>query len=172
MIRKRPTRKVNTQMKQKDISILREKLLAEQNGICPICNKIIDDPVLDHEHKKKLKGTGLIRGVLCRTCNVLLAKSENNCIRYRVTREQLPRILRRMSRYLRKEHLPFIHPSEKEKQPILQRSSYNELKKAYSGRAKFPEYRMRKDKKTQTLTKGLGKLFEQYCIVPKFYSKG
>ena len=69
-----------TQLKQKDLPTIREQLLREQNGICPICKRVITDPCVDHHHKKWIKGTGLIRGVLCRSCNVFIAKSENNCI--------------------------------------------------------------------------------------------
>jgi hypothetical protein len=51
------------QLKYKDVKDIREQILEEQEGICPICKKPVDKPVLDHHHKKKVGGTGLIRGV-------------------------------------------------------------------------------------------------------------
>jgi hypothetical protein len=52
------------QLKVSDVPKIREKLLKEQNYTCPICFQKITDPCLDHHHKKRIKGTGLIRGVL------------------------------------------------------------------------------------------------------------
>ena len=155
-----------TQMKQKDIAPLRESLLREQCGVCPICNKPCLNPVLDHEHKKRIGGTGQIRGVICSLCNVFLAKCENNSKRYCISPKELPRVLRRITSYLNKEQHPFIHPSEKEKEPILQKVSYNKLKAKYKGRAKFPEY-----PKSGKLTVKLKALFEAYGIEVKFYAK-
>ena len=156
------------QLKHSEIPTLREEILKEQNGYCPICKGIIREyeAALDHEHKKKIKGTGQIRGVLCRSCNVFLGKLENNCRRYRISRTRLPNFLMRISNYLREEHKPLIHPSERIKEPKLQLVSYNKLRKIYSGKAKFPEY-----PKSGKLTIKLKALFEQYGIEPKFYSK-
>ena len=36
-------------------------------GKCPICQEVLTDPVIDHDHE-----TGLFRGVLCRGCNASL----------------------------------------------------------------------------------------------------
>ena len=160
------------QLLSKEIPSLRAHLLKKQNGLCLICGKRIEDgeAVLDHHHQKKIGGTGLIRGTLCRTCNVFLAKSENNCNRYKIQPDELPRVLRNMADYLEKKQLPYIHPSEKPKKQILKKSSYNKLKKAYTGNIKFPVYRTRKGKNTQGMTKPLQKLFDEYDIVPEFYS--
>lgn len=159
----------NKQLQSKDIPKVREKILKDQCGLCPICKREISDPCLDHHHKKKIKGTGLIRGVLCRSCNVFIAKAENNCVRYGILQIELPSILRNFADYLEQEHYPLIHPSEKPKTKILKKSAYNKLKKAYKGKAKFPLYRTRKNKNVQTLTKPLKKLFEEYNIKPEFY---
>lgn len=161
--------KTPRQLKASDVPKLRKFLLKKQKGICLICKKDIKDPCLDHSHIKRIKGTGLIRGVLCRTCNVFIAKSENNCTRYGIDQKDLPTILRACAEYLEKDHLPYIHPSEKPKEPKLKKSSYNKLKKAYekSGRkAKFPEY-----PKSQKLTKKIGELFEELKIEPEFYKQ-
>ena len=159
------------QLKAKDVPKLRNHLLKEQDVCCAICKKKTTDPCLDHSHVKKLKGTGQIRGVLCRTCNVFLAKSENNCIRFNITSSDLPRILRNCAKYLERKHLPYIHPSEREKDPKLKKQAYNKLRKLYeteraTGKRmrKFPEY-----PKSGKLTKELEKWFYELGIVPDFY---
>ena len=55
-------------MKYKDIAPLRDKLLEEQDGICPLCERKITtkQATLDHCHS-----TGVIRMVLHRNCNGL-----------------------------------------------------------------------------------------------------
>jgi hypothetical protein len=152
------------QLKSTEIPKLREKLLEKQNGICPICKRDIKDACLDHSHTKRIKGTGFIRGVLCRTCNVFIAKSENNCARYGIAQNDLPTILRSCAIYLERPHHPYIHPSERPKERKLKKSSYNKLRKSYSGKAKFPEY-----PKSGRLTKQLKQLFNKYNIEPEFY---
>lgn len=157
-------------MKGKDIAPLRNKLLEEQNGICPICKRPVEAPCLDHFHVRKVGGDGRVRGVICRTCNVFLGKIENNCKRYRFDPKELSTTLRSCAEYLERGTMHFIHPSEAPKNPILQKSSYNKLKKLYRGRAKFPEYRVDKKKKNkQQMTVRLKQLFEEYKIKPEFY---
>jgi len=157
------------QMKCKDITALREELLIKQNGKCLICSKQIQDPCLDHSHKKRNKGTGLIRGVLCRTCNIFIAKSENNCVRYGIPTCDLPQILRACAIYLEREHLPLIHPSEREKEPLLKKTSYKKLVKhlkiaGYT--KKIPQY-----PKSQKMTVALQKLYDLVSdfVVPEYY---
>ncbi len=155
------------QLKQKDIPELRTKLLEEQKEICPICKRKIKDPCLDHSHKKRIKGTGLVRGVLCRTCNIFLAKSENNCIRFGIPLNELPTVLRNMADYLEKEPFPFVHPLEAVKEPKLRKSSYNKLvKKLKKQNRKIPPY-----PKSGKLTKELALLFKKYNIEPTFYQQ-
>lgn len=147
---------------------LRKDLLESQKGLCLICerNISINEAVVDHHHVKKVKGSGLIRGVLCRTCNVLLGKNENNCVRYKVSQEDLPRILINMSKYLLKTPTEYIHPSETKKEDKLQVRSYNKLAKVMRKKSskKIPGY-----PKTGKLTVKLKKLFEEFKIEPKFY---
>jgi len=156
--------KAPRQLKQSEIAKFREYMIKKQDGICPVCKKPITDPVLDHSHQKRVKGTGLCRGVIHRTCNVFLAKSENNAIRYRITHKELPDILRNIADYLEKPHLPFIHPNEKPKAPKLMRSSYNKLKKVYVGKVAFPPYPT-----SGKMTVKLDALFKIYKIDPGFY---
>lgn len=49
-----------------EIAEYRERLLKEQNNVCPLCENHIepDEAVLDHDHD-----TGLVRAVLHRSCN-------------------------------------------------------------------------------------------------------
>ncbi len=154
------------QLKNKDIKPLREQILKEQNEICPICKKKINSPVLDHHHSKKVKGTGQIRGVVCLGCNIMIGKVENNCMRYNISQQELPVVLINISEYLEKDQYPYIHPSEKTPEPKLKKSSYNKLKKVYSGKAKFPEY-----PKSKKLIKPLKKLYKKYKLEPEFYNK-
>lgn len=154
------------QLRTKDLPEIREQILRKQNGICPICEREITNPCLDHHHKKRLKGTGLIRGVLCRSCNVFIAKSENNAVRYAVPLERLSVILRNMAAYFEQEHYPYMHPSEAPPHQKLQKSSYNQLTKHLKEMGKkIPAY-----PRAGKMTKELQELFEKYGIAPKFYS--
>ena len=155
------------QLKWGEIASLRDQLLKNQNSCCLICDQKINkqEAVLDHHHCRRVGGTGQIRGVLCRTCNVFLGKIENNCKRYRIPNENLPVVLANIIKYLSSCQFPYIHPSEKAKPLRLQKSSYNELKKIMNGKKKIPPY-----PKSGTLTKGLEQLFYKHGIVPKYYS--
>ena len=119
------------QLKQKDIPIIRDKLLKKQGGLCAICKQPANRPCLDHEHVKRLKGSGRIRGVLCSNCNVFLAKMENNCVRYAIGLHDLPRVLKNVVIYIQAEHTEYIHPSEQRKKRKLKKASYNKFKKLY-----------------------------------------
>lgn len=51
------------------------RMFSEQSGLCAICLELAGDDVLhvDHCHK-----TGRIRGLLCRSCNLLLGMAKDN----------------------------------------------------------------------------------------------
>lgn len=150
-------------IKHSEIQLVRNKIFEEQNFLCLITNKPTDRPVLDHQHKKGLGGTGLCRGVIDANINVYLGKIENNCKRYGIQLEELPSILRSIADYLERPHLPILHPSEKEKKKIVMKSCYNKLasavKKANDQRdlKKLPKY-------TGNLSKALVELAEKYNI--------
>lgn len=154
------------QLKHSEVADLRNKLLKEQNGICPICTKEITSPCLDHDHKKKIKGTGRVRKVVCSRCNILIAKMENNCVRYGVQQSELPLILRNMAVYLESPQTNYIHPSEAPKAKKLMKSSYVQLKKLIGDTQKVPDF-----PKSGVLTKSLQKLFDKYKLEPKFYKR-
>lgn len=156
------------QLMHKDISTLRHLLLKKQKGRCEICGfSLIEDTAacLDHQHKKKNKGTGFIRGVICRTCNLLIAKIENNASRYRISNENLPNILIKMAEYLNTPQYLYTHPTDKPKVKQLTKLSYNKLKKMMGAVGKkCPPY-----PKTGVLTVKLKECFEFCNLEPEFY---
>lgn len=101
------------ELKYKDVPEIRKKLLKEQNGVCPICKKVITDPVLDHDHQRKTNGTGMCRGVVCRNCNSFLGRVENSCQRYGIKNKDLILILKNIIRYLKSPQTDYLHPTEK-----------------------------------------------------------
>lgn len=163
-----------TQMKEKDIAPLREKLLLEQEGKCLLSGEDItgfDGNSLDHQHKFRYQtngedGNGLIRGVLSREMNVLEGKIWNSCNRYLNPKSVQERIdfLQRLIAFYERGTLPFIHPSEKVKELKVSKRNYNKLAKLYkeSGvKKKFPEY-----PKSAKITIALKGLFEMFEIEP------
>lgn len=66
-------------LKSTQITPTRARLLAEQGGKCALCCLPLTaaSAVLDHDHD-----TGAIRGVLHRSCNAVLGKTENGAVRY------------------------------------------------------------------------------------------
>lgn len=114
---------------------LRAELL-DKSPFCQLCGEKIDSPVLDHKHMKKTEtigkeGAGLVRGVICSGCNVLLGKIENNYKRYKV--KNLSLFLKNASNYIEKDCLPYVYPSEtKRLKELLPKSLYNKLIKQIS----------------------------------------
>ena len=159
------------QLNQRDIKEVRENILTEQYGKCAICGCTITEESgisLDHQHKRKSDtngndGAGLIRGVLCRNCNVLEGKIWNGTSRYIQPNNVQERInfLENLVEYYKKDNYSFIHPSEKPLEPLVSKRNYNKLKKKYSGKSKFPEY-----PKSKKITKKLQELFDYYQISP------
>ena len=100
-------------LKQREVKPLREKLLKDQTGCCALCQQpVIDDAVLDHDHK-----TGEIRGVLHRGCNALLGKIENNMPRNRVDLGRLSKIAENLIKYLTADpKSEFLHPTHRTKE--------------------------------------------------------
>jgi hypothetical protein len=105
-------------LKYSEVKPLREKLLAAQTGCCALCQEpVVDDAVLDHDHK-----TGLIRGVLHRGCNAMLGKIENNMPRNRVNIERLSKLADNLIKYLVADaKSEFLHPTFKIKEPKMGR---------------------------------------------------
>lgn len=67
------------QLNHQDIAKVRNRLWKEQDYKCAICQLQIPakQTALDHKHRKRrsdpigLNGGGLVRGVLCRGCNII-----------------------------------------------------------------------------------------------------
>ena len=88
----------------KEVKTFRENMIKDQQGLCSLCNCILDNPCLDHDHKN-----GLIRGVLCRGCNCFLGKIENNMTRNRITEDKLKTIIGNLIVY-KNTHTELEHP--------------------------------------------------------------
>jgi len=162
------------QLKQSELKPLRIRLHKEQGNICPILKQEFElsEMVIDHQHKRKKSdsngddGGGMVRGCIQRQANVLEGKFTNAYYRYGLHNYvSMPEFLRSLADYLEQDNLPYIHPTEKEKGKKLKKRCYNVLKKAYTGRAKFPPY-----PKSGMLSKPLRRLFEAYDIIPDFYA--
>jgi hypothetical protein len=149
------------QLKANQVKFVRDGLLEKQSGVCPICARSVKLPVLDHFHTKRHNGDGKIRGVLCNTCNRMIGVIENNAIKNGINFSDLPSFLKRCADYASKDHYPLIHPSEVERNPKVSKRNYNQLKKVYDKKAKFPEYPA-----SAKLTKRLAELFDEYSISP------
>lgn len=104
---------MKVQLLTADIPAIRNMVLEDQGGICLICKKKPTRPCLDHSHTRRIKGSGLVRGTLCSTCNRYVGKIENNATMNRIKQADIPRILRNIADYLEQPDLPYIHPSER-----------------------------------------------------------
>ena len=107
-------------IKSSEIPKVREVLLKEQAGICPICEQIVNSPCLDHKHSTKTKGIteidGMVRKVICRACNSLIGVIENNHKRFGISEEALPTMLKNISIYLAGQpYTNLLHPIEEKK---------------------------------------------------------
>ncbi len=166
---------MHKQLKPKNIREERERILKEQDYICPLCEQEIDpgDAALDHCHE-----TGVIRGVLHKVCNSgegsMRSKFRRSGISKYTTFEEY---LLKLSEYLTKDHHPMIHPSHLPKPRKLQKRSYQELLKAvekynyYAKENKNKKLKMPPFPKSGKLTKRLKELYEFLKIYPKYYSK-
>jgi len=131
-----------TQARSKTVKVLRETLLMRQKGNCTVCGKPVKAPTLDHEHIKKIRGTGFIRGTICSNCNTYLARIENNAARHGLNLRELPQTLRRIALYL-EDQKQIIHPTEVPKRKKVGAREWNRVKKYYfevfSGRKNLPK---------------------------------
>lgn len=98
-------------LKSTAIKSYRLEQLEKQNNCCALCGDvIIDDAVLDHDHK-----TGLIRQVLHRGCNSMLGKIENNMPRSRMNQLRLKTFAENLLAYIQTTHTDITHPTHKDK---------------------------------------------------------
>lgn len=101
------------QLKTSDLPIIRGELLDIQDGVCPLCNKMINKPVVDHWHSKGNKGNSKVRLCICAGCNSLVGVIENHLPRYLVDYSDTSIWLNNLSKYLTSGTTNLIHPTEK-----------------------------------------------------------
>ncbi len=100
---------MSIKLKYREVATERAKRLKQQNNLCALCGEpIVDDAVLDHDHK-----TGHIRTVLHRGCNALLGKIENNLARNKITPSRLEAICESLFEYVTREYPPVLHPTHR-----------------------------------------------------------
>ena len=114
-------------LKSKDIKGYRETLSEKQDNICPLCQKELNSPCLDHHHK-----SGKIRQVICRTCNLALGKIEN-LRRYRIPEQDICSFIRSCADYL--EHHQ-VHPTDILHPTYRTQEEKNELRRKRAKRAR------------------------------------
>lgn len=96
-------------LKHREISEYRQQQLLRQGSCCSLCGEqILDDAVLDHNHK-----TGELRQVLHRGCNSLLGKIENSMPMNHISITRLEGIARNLVNYLTVQHTEILHPTYK-----------------------------------------------------------
>lgn len=99
-------------LKYKEVAVYRAEQLKRQQYRCALCKDLVlDDAVLDHDHK-----TGLIRQVLHRGCNSMLGKIENNMPRSKMTIERLEEFAGQLIEYIKTQHTEVLHPTYKTKE--------------------------------------------------------
>lgn len=97
-----------------DVAIVRDHLLGKQGFKCAVCGTSLrgtarGGATLDHCHD-----TGVIRGVLCRSCNGGEGKVKNSAIRYGGGKEKWRKWLTDLLGYLSfhsAPRTPFLHPT-------------------------------------------------------------
>ena len=111
-------------LKRTEIRPYRLEQLQAQGCLCALCGElIVDDAVLDHDHK-----TGEIRGVLHRGCNALLGKVENNMPRNQVNLERLAKFAENLIKYLTDDaKSELLHPTYKS--PEERKMAYKKKRK-------------------------------------------
>ena len=152
-------------LKHSDIPALRDKLLKAQNGVCPLCGQPVTKPVLDHQHRYRktdvigLNGQGMVRGVLCHSCNQIEGKVNSALKRFLNFESVADKSawLEHLIGYYAQGVTEYIHPSEREPVKHLSKRNFNALKKLY------PEIQFPKSGK---LTAKLKPLYEKAKIDP------
>jgi hypothetical protein len=103
-------------IKAKDVPEYRERLLEQQNHLCPLCGGSLDpeaskNPALDHCHV-----TGFLRDVLCINCNAMEGKVFNLAQRAKgdLTPQQwLQNLIEYYHRHATPQHGGILHHTHK-----------------------------------------------------------
>lgn len=124
---------MENRLKTTQVTAARDKIKAEQNSICPLCeNKfgVRKKPALDHDHE-----TGFIRGVLCVNCNGMEGKIHNRVRRAMGKAGDKIKWLKNLVAYWEKHATPqwggVYHPTHKtEEEKRLERNRKARLRRA------------------------------------------
>jgi len=124
------------QMKRSDIPKVREELRIKQNNKCLICGKEFTDkirPVLDHNHS-----SWMVRGVLCRECNILEAKYYNAFVRVGARNKGIDYVtmLKGLIRYFGIKDTKYIYPPKPKKRKVSNKKQRVSVKRKKNGKKK------------------------------------
>lgn len=159
------------ELKTTEIKTVREAVLKEQDGLCPLCGKPVVNPCLDHQHKLRkadepgIDGAGLVRGVLCRDCNALEGRiwnAMNRCLQPATVQERID-FLKNLVSYYNKTPYSMVYPGCTPKRKVSKRN-FNRLNKLYQ--TDNPSKKPLEYPKKGYMTKNLSVLFDQYNISP------
>ena len=121
-------------LKYTQVREYRLQQLSAQSNCCALCGElIIDDAVLDHDHK-----TGLVRAVLHRGCNALLGKVENNLARNAMSKIRLAAWAGKLVDYIEHSSTDILHPThltQEERHEKLARKRIKNRKKQKATKA-------------------------------------
>ena len=153
---------------QQEANTLKLELLEAQGFTCPITGYrlTMEDAALDHCHK-----TGQIRGPIFGGANRMLRESQ--WVRFGIRREDIPSVLRKMADHIERPQLEILHHTCRKKEPVLQKTSFLQLKKEIEKSGKPPawfRYSTRNGKPAQKMNAKLRALFDKYGIAPRFYA--
>lgn len=138
-----------TKLTRSQLRTVALRILKAQEGACALCGKAIDttvkgEMVVDHDHD-----TGLVRGVLHRSCNAAEGKVANAAGRWGAKSMSYSNIipwLERLIQYLKQDPHPYIYPTHKtEDERRLERNA-----KARRERATKRATRLVRGQKTKT----------------------
>jgi len=153
---------------QDHITYLKNEMIKEQNNKCLLCEQELTKSTLDHSHRSIVHGTGLIRGVLCSSCNMLEGKLANNAVRNGLTIEQFKNFTKNIHDYIFvREHKPYVHANLAPVAKRLKKNSYKKLIEALraqgSKESDLPDY-----PKTQRYGAPLQRAFAKVDFEPEF----
>lgn len=127
-------------LKFSEVRPLRDKMLHDNKGICPLCGEKIkgQDAALDHDHK-----SGHCRNTIHKDCNILLGKIENYINRYgkrfrdgRTLEKFMSNVAQYMQEDYSENHLHPTHKTSEDKKlrewrKRMQRAKRQETKEKY-----------------------------------------
>ena len=121
-----------------EIAKVRNEISKIQSNMCPLCERPLNRPVLDHWHTKRNHGNGCVRLTLCATCNSLLGRIENALPRYKIPYSIASKWLINVADYITMGTTSILHPTEKPTYKVL-KSTFKKLEEMCVDKyGKFP----------------------------------